>query len=194
MGVGVDRLELDVNGDFHEFRFSGSAADVVDSASFVSGQAGLQQFPSEPASTGFDYTLIPGHLGQAWIGSVANQFYTLASAKVTLRNNLVLRSREFGQLLPRAIAAGERDVRLDFSVFAQDDSQTQALYQAARQQSPMSVMLQLGQQDGQLCGVFMKSVIAEVPEFDDSETRLIWNFRNCRAQGVGDDELFIALA
>ncbi len=193
-GMAVDKMQVDVNGDFHEFRFSGSAADVVDNASFAGGQAGLQEFPTEPASTGFDYTIVPGHLGQAWMGSLPNQFFTLTSAKVTLQNNVVLRAREFGYLLPRAIAAGERDVRIDFSVFAQDDAQTKALYQAARQQSPMSVMIQLGQQDGQLCGIFLKSVIAEVPEFDDGETRLIWQFRNCRAQGVGDDEVVIALA
>jgi hypothetical protein len=193
-GAAVDQLQIDINGDFHEFKFSGSAADTIDSASFTSGQAGLQQFPAEPDSTGFDYTLIPGHLGQAWIGSIPGQFFTLASAHVTLNNNVDLRAREFGYLLPKAIAPGERDVRVDFSVFAQDDAQTTALYQAARQQSPMSVMFQLGQQNGQLCGLFLKSVMAEVPEFDDKETRLIWNFKNCRAQGIGDDEIAISFA
>ena len=55
-------------------------------------------------------------------------------------------------------------------------------------------MFQLGQQQGQLCGVFLKSVMAEVPEFDDKETRLIWNFKNSRAQGIGGDEITIAFA
>ncbi len=193
-GVAVDRMEIDINGDFHEFRFKGAAADLIDNASFTSGQAGLAQFPVEPASTGFDYTLIPGHLGQAWIGSIPGQFFTLASAHVTVNNNVTLRAREFGYLLPKAIAPGERDVRVNFSVYAQDDAQTKALYQAARQQSPMSVMFQLGQQDGQMCGLFLRNVMAEVPEYDDSETRLLWNFNSCRAQGVGDDEIAIAFA
>ncbi len=193
-GAVFDQMEMQVNGDFHEFKFTGSAADVVDSASFVSGQAGLEQFPAEPDTAGFDYTIVPGHLGQAWIGTVPTQFFTLASARVSLQNNAELRAREFGFSLPRAIAPGERDVRVDFAVYAQDDEQTKALYQAARQQSPMSVMLQLGQQDGQLCGIFLKSVIAETPEFDDGQTRLIWHFKNCRAQGTGDDEIAIAFA
>jgi hypothetical protein len=193
-GAAVDQLEVDINGDFHEFKFSGSAADVIDSASFTSGQAGLQQFPAEPSSTGFDYTLIPGHLGQAWIGSVPGQFFTVSSAKLTFKNNVDLRAREFGYLLPKAIVPGQRDVRVDFSVYAQDNAQTAALYQAARQQSPVSVMFQLGQQNSQLCGLFLKSVMAETPEFDDRETRLIWNFSNCRAQGTGDDEITIAFA
>ena len=193
-GAAVDQIQIDVNGDFHEFRFSGPSADVVDSASFTSGQAGLQQFPAEPDSTGFDYTIIPGHLGQAWIGSIPGQFFTLTSARVSFSNNVDLRAHEFGYLLPRAIAPGQRDIRVDFSVYAQDDAQTAALYQASRQQSPVSVMFQLGQQQGQLCGVFLKSVMAEVPEYDDKETRLIWDFKSCRAQGIGDDEIAIAFA
>jgi hypothetical protein len=193
-GGAVDRLRIDVNGDFHEFRFSGPAADLIDSASFSAGEAGLQQFPQEPPAVGFDYTIIPGHLGQAWIGSIPGQFFTLASASVALDNNIDLRSKEFGSILARAIAAGGRDVRVDFSVYAQDDEQTKALYQAARQQSPMSVMFQLGQQAGQLCGVYLPSVVANAPEFDDSETRLVWNFTKCRAQGSGDDEIVVAFA
>jgi len=67
-----------------------------------------------------------------------------------------------------------------------------ALYQASRQRSPMGVMFQLGQQEGQLFGVYLKSVVPEVPEFDDGETRLQWRFSNCRAQGTFNDELFVA--
>jgi hypothetical protein len=53
-------------------------------------------------------------------------------------------------------------------------------------------MLQLGQQQGQLFGMYMKSVQLETPEFDDSETRLRWKFSACRAQGSADDEIMIA--
>lgn len=193
-GAAVDQLRIDINGDFHEFKFTGYAADLIDSTSFTAGQAGLQAFPAEPDATGFDYSLIPGHLGQAWIGSVPGQVFTLSSARVTVKNNSDLRAREFGQQFARAVVAGERDVRVEFSVFAQDDEQSKALYQAARQESPVSVMFQLGQQSGQLCGIFLNSVMAEVPEFDDGETRLVWNFQKCRAQGSGDDEIAIAFA
>jgi hypothetical protein len=193
-GAAVDHVQIDVNGDFHEFKFGGYAADVIDSASFTTGQAALQQFPDEPDSAGFDYSLVPGHLGQAWIGSVPNQIFTLSSARVSFKNNTNLRAREFGHVLPTAIVPGEREVNVEFSVYAQDDDQTKALYQAARQQSPVSVMFQLGHQGGQLCGVFLSSVMAEVPEFDDGDTRLVWNFQKCRAQGSGDDEISIAFA
>ena len=53
-------------------------------------------------------------------------------------------------------------------------------------------MLQLGEQIGQLFGAYMPAMVPEVPEFDDSETRLQWKFQNDRAQGTVDDELYIA--
>lgn len=191
-GAALDKLTLKVNGDFHEFDFSGQAQDVVDSSSFESSQAGLTAFPAEPTVAPINYSIIPGHLGQVWLGSVPNRFFTLTAAQITLDNNIDLREREFGTLLPSAISPGLRSVTLDFSLYQQDNTATQALYQAARQKSPISVMIQLGQQQGQLFGMYMTSVIPQVPEFSDTETRQQWQFQNCRAQGSVDDELFVA--
>lgn len=81
-----------------------------------------------------------------------------------------------------------------FELFSQDDANTQGLYQAARQQSPISVMFQLGESQGQLMGVYLKSVIPVVPEFDDGKNRLQWKFRPSRAQGTIDDEIAVAFA
>ena len=79
-------------------------------------------------------------------------------------------------------------------LYSRDDEATRSLYQAARQQSPITVMLQLGEVEGQLMGVYLKSVIPEVPEFDDSQNRLQWRFRASRAQGTIDDEITVAFA
>ena len=76
-------------------------------------------------------------------------------------------------------------------LFSRTTTATQELYQAARQQSPISVMFQLGEVDGQLMGVYLRSVIPEVPEFDDGENRLQWRFRGVRAQGTVDDEIAV---
>jgi hypothetical protein len=191
-GAGVDRMRLSVNGDFHEFEFSGPARDLIDNSSFSEGQGEMTSFPAEPAAADFDYTIVPGHLGQAWLGSTPAQFLTITSAELVLDNNLDTRSREFGSDGPRCLSAGTRSVALEFALLEEDDEATKGLYQAARQRSPISVMFQLGQQAGQLFGVYLKSAIPQPPEFDDRETRLAWRFRDCRAQGTVDDEVYMA--
>ncbi|HUS05332.1 MAG TPA: hypothetical protein VMZ52_03500 [Bryobacteraceae bacterium] len=191
-GAAVDKLALSINGDFHEFEFSGPAADLLDSASFLSGQGGLIQYPSEPGNLAFNYAVIPGHLGQVWLGSTPERFYTLTGADLKLDNAINLRSNEFGSEGPRCVSAGRRNVSLGFSLYQQDNEATRSLYDAARQRSPISAIFQLGQQQGQLMGVYLKSVVPEVPTFDDSDTRLQWKFVNCRAQGTVDDEMSIA--
>ena len=191
-GSAVDRMRIDINGDFHEFKFSGLAGDLLDSTSFQSGEAGLSEYPLEPAVLEYDYSIVPGHLGQAWLGYAPDQFYTITRAEVIVDNGLDLRAREFGMDKPRCISAGTRSVVTNFNLYEKPDAATKVLYQAARQRSPMSVMFQLGQQPSQLCGVYLKSVVPEVPEFVDDETRLEWQFNNCRAQGTIDDEIFIA--
>ncbi len=191
-GAAVDQMEINVNGDYHEFRFSGLAQDVIDSASFAAGVASLTSFPAEPAAAAFDYTIVPGNLGQAWFGTAASQFFTVTSANIALRNNLEPRSREFGASLPLVIAPGRRDVAVSLELFSQDDSATEGLYQAARQQSPITAMLQLGNTSGQMMGVYLQSVIPVVPEFDDRQNRLQWQFRPSRAQGTIDNEIQVA--
>ena len=59
-GAAMDVMKIAVNGDFQEFEFSGASQDLLDSVSFTTGQGGLTQFPAEPTSTGFDYTVVPG--------------------------------------------------------------------------------------------------------------------------------------
>ncbi len=191
-GCAVDKFSLRINGDFHEFNFQGPASDIIDSASFVSGEAGLVSYPEEPTLVEAAYSVVPGNLGQAWLGYSPDRFFTLTNAEVELNNNIDLRSREFGLATPRCLVPGMREVRTSFSLYEKPDDATKALYQAARQKSPISVMFQLGQQPGQLCGVYMKSVVPEIPQFADGDPQLAWRFSQCQAQGIVDDELFIA--
>ena len=193
-GGAVDRMSVKINGDFHEFEFRGPGRDLIDSVSFTAGEGSLSAFPPEPNIADFESNIVPGHLGQAWLGASPERFYTITEAEFTLDNNIDLRDREFGSSLPRCLSAGLRDVRVNFSLHEQDDEATKGLYQAARQRSPISIMLQLGQQPGQLFGIYLKSVVPEVPEFDDGETRLQWRFSGSRAHGTINDEVFIAFA
>jgi hypothetical protein len=191
-GAAMDSMSVKVNGDFQEFDFSGPSRDLIDSASFESGLGGLTSYPAEPSTVGFDYTIVPGQLGEVWMGATPAQFLTITSAELTLDNGIELRAREFGSDFARCVAAGERKVTLNFELFQMADSQTAGLYQAARQRSPVGVMLQLGEQTNQLFGAYMPAMVPEVPEFDDGETRLQWKFQGSRGQGMADDELYVA--
>lgn len=191
-GMAVNEFGITVNADYHELDFSGPAADVIDSGTFQEGQGGLSAFPEEPEDTSFDYSVIPGHLGQVWLGTGPDRFYTLTAAKIRLRNHVEMRNREFGSSIPRAVVAGDREVVADFELYASDDEQTRALYEAARNGAAVRAMFQLGEQQGQLFGAYMKSLMPNMPEFDESESRLSWKFSGCRAQGTGEDELVVA--
>lgn len=193
-GAAVDTMNVSVNGDFHEFTFSGPAADLLDSSTFVAGTAGLASYPVEPVLDAFDYSIVPGHLGEVWLGSNASQFFTLTGASVEVKNSVVMRTHKFGSSYPRAIAAGDREVLSRFVLLAQDDAQTVALYAAAKERSPIPAQLQLGQQQGQLMGIYMPNVVPEIPVYNDSQPRLEWEFNNNLAQGMSNDEIFIAFA
>jgi hypothetical protein len=193
-GAAVEAFQLLVNGDYHELSFTGPAADLLDSYSFVAGTAGLSEFPAEPALSTFDYSIVPGHLGQVWLGSAMNQFFTLTEANIEIRNNIEVRNQEFGSSYPRAVAPGPREVLTKFTLFAQDDTQTRDLYAAAKERTQIAAVLQLGQKQGQIMGIFLPAVTPEIPSYNDSETRLLWEFKNNLGQGVSNDEAYVAFA
>jgi hypothetical protein len=191
-GAAVDKLQIKVNGDYQEFEFSGTAQDLIDSTSFSAGDGELTQYPAEPGPGQFDFTIVPGNLGEAWLDNTPDQFYTITAATISMQNGLETRASEFGSEVPLSVSPGMRTATVDLTLFELTDGVTQGLYQAARQLSPVAVMFQLGQQQGQLFGVYLKSVIPELPQFDDSQTRLQWKFATCRAQGSADDEIYVA--
>ncbi|HNY39439.1 MAG TPA: hypothetical protein PKJ41_03560 [Bryobacteraceae bacterium] len=190
-GTAVDKMEIRVNGDFHEIGFEGIAADLLDSASFETGQGGLTQFPVEPAVGDLIYSPVPGHLGQAWVGVGPSRFHTVTSAQITVDNNLETRRNEFGMIDPLCLVTGERVVSVEFDLYSRDDVSFNELYQAARQRSPVACFMQLGEIEGELCGVYVKSFVPEVPEFIDDENRLRWRFKASRAQGAAEDEIYV---
>lgn len=193
-GAAVNTAAITINGDFHEFAFSGPAADLLDSSDGQLGVSGLTSFPAEPALSNFDYSIVPGHLGEVWLGSPAAEFFTLTSASITIKNNLDTRNQEFGSLYPTALVPGPRSIGIQFTILAQDDAQTAALYSAAKLRTPIPAMLQLGQQQGQILGIYIPNVVPEIPEYVDTETRLQWQFTGCLAQGTSNDELYLAFA
>jgi hypothetical protein len=192
LGALCGTFQVKINADYHEFEFGGEAKDVLDTVSFTAGQGGLASFPAEPVVGAEARLPVPGNLGQAWLGGPAARFFTVTKATISLDNDLDLRNREFGTLTPQCYGAGLRKVLAQVSLFEEDDAATKALYSAARAQTPIQVMFQLGQTAGSLFGAYLKNVVPRVPEFDDSERLLEWKFADCRAQGQGDDEVYIA--
>jgi hypothetical protein len=191
-GASCNRMQVKINADYHELEFSGQAQDILDTVSFSSGQGGLGSFPAEPALSGNTGLPIPGNLGQAWLGTPANKFLTLASAVVEVDNDIQPRNREFGTSVPQCITAGIRRVVANFELFEVDDDATRSLYAAARAETPIGVMFQLGEASGQLMGVYMSGVVPQVPEFNDDERILKWDFANSRAQGSANNEVIVA--
>lgn len=192
VGGSCSRMRVKVNSDYHELEFSGEAQDVIDSESFTAGQGQLSSFPAEPVVSSTTSLPIPGNLGQAWLGTPANKFLTVTSALIEVDNDVDLRNREFGTSVPQCITAGVRRVTANFELIEADDDQFRGLYSAARSETPVGVMFQLGETPGSLLGVHMSSVVPQVPEFNDDERLLRWEFSSARAQGDTDDEVVIA--
>jgi hypothetical protein len=191
-GVAVDRMTVKLNGDFHQLEFKGIAQDLIDSASFAPGQNGAATYPAEPTLNAFSYSPVPGNLGQVWLGVAPTRFFTVSQASIQIQNDLETRAKEYGTMLPQAVVPGNRTVSMTLELFGQDDGATTALYQAARQQAPIGVMLQLGQGPGQMMGIYLPSLVPSVPQFDDSDKRVQWNFTDMRAQGTAEDEIVVA--
>ncbi len=120
------------------------------------------------------------------MGAPESQFFTLTAAELTMDEQHRAAGAGIRKRFRAVHRGGRAAVRLNFKMFEHDDAQTRGLYQAARQRSPIGVMLQLGEQPGQLFGAYMPAMVPEVPEFDDQETRLQWKFQN--RSGAGDGE------
>lgn len=191
-GCVVDELEIELNGDFHELRFRGEAAGMIDSASFQAGEAGLASFPAEPPVEGLMEAPVPGHLGQAWIGAEPMALGTVASARIRVKNNIEMRWRDFGALWPRCVIPGDREVRIDLEIYSSDSEVCEAIHASANRREPMALMLQMGELPGAMCGIYVANFVPAPPEFLDGEERLRWRLRGSRAQGFRDDEIFVA--
>ena len=92
-GAAVDQMEILVNGDYHEFHFSGIAKDVVDSAASTAGAAQLQSFPAEPALAHSTTRSCRATWGRRGWGRRPSQFFTITAASIVVKNALDTRDR-----------------------------------------------------------------------------------------------------
>ena len=151
-------------------------------------------FPAEPAIAPLTYSLVPGHLGEAWMGAtpaLVVLYGDEGSTDVQQQSGPQKQRVWFpagSRNQPRGSQRGDRFHCLP----AGRRDHARVVPGGNGNGSPIPVMLQLGQQSGQMFGLYMSSVIPQVPQFDDSDKRQQWQFVNCRAQGVLNDEIFVA--
>jgi len=194
VGAAVDELSMEMNGSFHQFACKGPAKDLIDSITFEAGMAGVTEFPVEPVVEPGAGAPIPGHIGQIWIGPEPSRLYTISDLVLRVKNNILMRSNEFGSYVPQCFSAGRREVTVQFSLYERDDEISKMIYQASRTRTPLSLMIQLGDTSGQLCGIWLQGFVPQVPQFDDGDGQLSWKFDSSQAQGGTDDEISIAFA
>jgi hypothetical protein len=193
-GSSVDEMTVNVNGDFHEITFRGEAAELVDNRTFQAQQGGLALFPAEPALAGNVEAPIPGHLGQAWLGTGPTMIHTVKSARVVVKNNIDYRRRDFGSLKTRCLVPGDREVTIDLELYSQDSTAFNELYEAARLRNGLPLTIQMGNAPGQMSCIWIPNFVPEIPEFVDDEPRLRWRVKSSQAQGLAEDEVNVAFA
>ncbi len=189
-GGAVERMGIEVQGDFHSVSFSGGGQDLIDSITFAAGQGGLAAFPAEPVSRSYAGAPIAGHFGQIWLDD--SRITSLVSAGLVLANNLQMRNNELGSAVPLGIAPGDRNVQFEFELYQTDDAAVQALYTAARNRSPLSMLLQLGSTAGHIFAAYISSLVPQTPRTSQRQNELQWSFAASRAGGANDDEIWIA--
>ena len=190
-GCVVDEMQVELNGDFHEFTFRGLAAGLIDNRTFEAGQGGLASFPLEPAIEPLMEMPVPGHLGQAWVGAGSWPLETLAQARIRVRNHADLRWRDFGLMEPKCAVPGDREVAVDLEVYGTDAQACEAIYASANRREPLPLMVQMGEIPGAMCGIYIPNFVPAPPEFLDGEERLRWRFRGSPAQGLREDEIYV---
>ncbi len=190
-GCVVDEMSVELNGDFHELGFRGMAAGVIDSKTFEAQQGGLTSFPAEPAVAPLMEMPVPGHLGQAWVGTTAPPLETVAEARIRVRNHAELRWRDFGLTEPKCVVPGDREVTVDLEVYGDSSAACEALYASASRREPMPLMVQMGEIPGGISGIYIPNFVPAPPEFLDDEERLRWRLRGSVAQGTREDELYV---
>jgi hypothetical protein len=193
-GATIDGFQLTLKADSCELHFGGYAADLLDSVSNQFQSSRIDRFPVEPPVPPMEYSIVPPQLGQVWLGSPLNKVFTVIEASIEVTNNLHVRAIDAGLPYAARIAPGQREVTSNFTLFAQTGPEITSLYAAAKNGTPISAMIQLGRQKGQMIAVFMSRVVPEIPYFNDSDSSLLWEFRSNVAEGVSDDEIYIAFA
>lgn len=190
-GSVIDEMEIALNSDFHGARFQGITREVVSVAAFSAGHTGLTQFPAEPPLSLASFVLVPGHVGQLHLGGA--EFYLL-QLSLRLQNRVDARAREFGLGVAPCYSADLREVSVQFQLYASTKEAVAALHAMARNRQETDLSIQLGNKEGQLVGIHIPRFVPEIPELNDSDSRVVMSYPSSLAYGVANDEIAVSFA
>jgi hypothetical protein len=190
-GCVVDEMTVALNSDFHGAQFRGTAREIASVTGFLPGSTGLSLFPAEPSQVSHAFQLVPGHVGRVFLGGT--EFYLL---DLTLRfvNNADTATREFGQSVAACYSADLREVTVQFQLYASSDAAVEQLHVLSRLRQETDLMIQMGNQPGQLAGIYVPRFVPEIPEMRDTDARVAMNYPRSQAYGVTNDEITLAFA
>ena len=187
MGCVPTELSIEFGDDVATVSSSGEAIYILDSKGYATEgtvqKGGLTSFPTEPGSPVTNGGLIPGFKGLAVVNG--NKMATIRSGTVRIGSGAELVKDTFGEDLPDAIIGDERTVQVGFSLYETDDDSVVELIDNANKGNPLDIILQMGTVAGSTVIVYLKNVILESPESDDSDTRYSLNVPDSRAYATG---------
>ncbi len=190
-GCVVNEMSIALNSDFHGASFRGSVREVASVTGFAAGSTGLASFPSEPANPTQAFQLVPGHVGRLFLGGVE---YYLLDLSLRFVNNADATTREFGMALSPCYSADLRELSLQFQLYAAEDAAVNQLHILARSRQETDLTIQLGNQPGQLVGIYVPRFVPEIPELKEADARVLMSYPKSLAYGVSNDEITVAFA
>ena len=95
-GAAVDQMEILINGDYHEFHFSGMRKDVVDSSELRGRRGAIAELSGGAGAGGVRLLDGAGKHGTGVAGNIAVAVLHDHGATIAVKNELDTRNREFG--------------------------------------------------------------------------------------------------
>lgn len=161
---------------------SGSGSYVVNRPNFstlsAASKGGLTAWPSEPGSLVYLGTPAVQFEGSATINGVST--FKLSEARIRMAMNRQLRA-SFGSAIPDTVAAGVREVTVDFSIFEEDTSDQAALRHLAFTKGSFDMNLVLGATAGNIWTFALNNVTVPSVERQDGGLESILAFNGCVA-------------
>ena len=89
------------------------------------------------------------------------------------------------------VSRGDRRITDSFTVYLTDS--TNAFYTTAKNRTPHSLFVQIGNTSGYLVGLWLPTRILQIPDIDKGKEEIQLTFNTNPAYGTGTDEFYLGL-